>query len=174
MSHNSPSRSVDPLTEELEDESEESQESEEPLGGGGPGQGVQEFRAEVRHRPGALVVSVRGDLDLFTVPPFLKRAAQALDRLGEERRRGRPAPVLVADLTRVPSLDSAGLVGLVTVNRLAHAEHGNDTVPPAGDPRVFAVYCRRGGQPWRAMQAAGVDRHLPVFPDHSGEGWVLR
>ncbi|MEV6343668.1 STAS domain-containing protein [Actinoplanes sp. NPDC051851] len=67
------------------------------------------------HRAGAVVVTVRGNLDLDSAPLLADRLDQALDR---------PRPRVVVDLAGVVFCDSTGLSTFVTGHRRAEAAGG--------------------------------------------------
>jgi anti-sigma B factor antagonist len=68
----------------------------------------------VRSEDGSLVLRLRGELDLATVPALVRAVAQAVE-LG-------PASI-VLDLSTLEFLDARGVSGLIDAGRLAGAAH---------------------------------------------------
>jgi anti-sigma B factor antagonist len=77
----------------------------------------------------AVVVTVDGEIDILTGPPFRRALADALDE-----HDGRP---VVTDLTRVNLLSSTGLAVLVDAHW--HAEERGRGFVLVADPGVHAV-----------------------------------
>jgi anti-anti-sigma factor len=95
------------------------------------------------------VLTVDGEVDLHTAPQLLNAADAALQPSGD-----RPVEGIVADLTPVVFLSSAGLGTLVSLaGRLG--EHGVALRLVAGDNRAVT-------RPWTAMHLADL---LPLYPD---------
>lgn len=97
---------------------------------------------QIDTRGSAVVVAVRGELDLATVPVLRAR----LDEVGE-----RPAP-LVVDLSGVRFIASAGLALLVDLQRRCE-ERG-----------VTLAVVATGGVVPRAIQVTALDQVFPVYP----------
>lgn len=81
------------------------------------GSAVEPFRVEVTTLAlGQAVITVRGELDLFTTPRLHEALAGALD-LGARR--------LVVDLTKVSFIDSIALGVLIAVGKKLRAAEGS-------------------------------------------------
>ncbi len=93
------------------------------------------------HRDGAVIVAVRGDIDLVTASTFAREVFAALD--------GHPA-LLVVDLTAVDFLASIGLGTLVDVRT-------------AAPPEVRVVVVADGPATSRPIQITGVDDAVPLY-----------
>jgi anti-sigma B factor antagonist len=85
---------------------------------------------ETTTRGAAVVLGVRGEIDISTVP-------QLLQALAEQERQARQA--LVLDLTAVSFLDSSGLGALVGVQKEVAAAGGRLTVV-CSDPKVLRIF----------------------------------
>jgi anti-sigma B factor antagonist len=95
----------------------------------------------------AVVVSVDGEIDILTGPPFRRALTDALDE-----HDGRP---VVTDLTRVNLLSSTGLAVLVDAHW--HAEQRGRGFVLVADPGVHAVRL--------ALQMAGIATLFTVVGD---------
>ncbi len=95
----------------------------------------------------AVVVTVDGEIDVLTGPPFRKALADAFDE-----HDGRP---VVTDLTRVKLLSSTGLAVLVDAHR--HAQQRGRGLVLVADPGVHAVHL--------ALQMAGIATLFTVVAD---------
>jgi anti-sigma B factor antagonist len=114
---------------------------------------VEPARAELSIEGHAMgdrtVLSVRGELDLYTAPTLRDRVLAAAD---EGQRR------LVIDLSGVPFMDSSGLGVIVAcVKRLR--ESGGD----------LALVTTPGSPPSKLLSLTGLDRAIPTFstPDEA-------
>jgi anti-sigma B factor antagonist len=100
---------------------------------------------EVGTRDGAVVVSVRGELDLATVPVLRER----LDSLGDVATAPAPSRVVI-DLTGVTFIGSAGLALLVE----QHAK--------CAERNVVLVVVASGSVVPRAIQVTALDQVFAV------------
>jgi len=89
------------------------------------------------------VLSVRGELDLYTAPALRDRVAAAA---GEGVRR------LVIDLSDVPFMDSSGL-GVIVGCLKRIRESGGD----------LALVTTPGSPPSKLLSLTGLDRAIPTF-----------
>jgi len=94
----------------------------------------------------AVVVTVDGEIDVLTGPPFRKALADAFEH------DGRP---VVTDLTRVKLLSSTGLAVLVDAHW--HAQQRGRGLVLVADPGVHAVHL--------ALQMAGIATLFTVVAD---------
>ncbi|MBK7405280.1 MAG: STAS domain-containing protein [Phycisphaerales bacterium] len=85
---------------------------------------------DIDRRPGATILSPRGDVDMSRAPSFRERVREA--------QAGRPAR-LVIDMGAVEYMDSSGLATLVEAMRNARTE-GVELVLCALNPRVKAIF----------------------------------
>lgn len=111
-----------------------------------PGTGVLTVTAQ-RSLTGAVVITVRGDVDFLT-GPLLRDAL-----LAQLRHTG---PPLVIDLTEVDFLGAAGLTALVTVR---------DTAVAAGIQVRLVTHTRVVLLP---LTVTGLDRLFDIYPDLAG------
>jgi anti-sigma B factor antagonist len=95
------------------------------------------------------VLSVRGELDLYTAPALRDRVLAASD---EGQRR------IVIDLSGVPFMDSSGL-GVIVACLKRLRESGGD----------LALVTAPGSPPSKLLSLTGLDRAIPTFstPDEA-------
>jgi anti-sigma B factor antagonist len=114
---------------------------------------VEPARAELSIEGHAMgdrtVLSVRGELDLYTAPALRDRVLAAAD---EGQRR------LVIDLSGVPFMDSSGL-GVIVACLKRLRETGGD----------LALVTAPGSPPSKLLSLTGLDRAIPTFstPDEA-------
>jgi anti-sigma B factor antagonist len=99
--------------------------------------------------PGSAVVKIAGDLDLYTAP----EAAEALATLPAGARH------VLADLTELSFVDSAGISTLLAAERRLRGRGGSLTLL-VDDLRVL-----------RVLEVTGLDRYLAI---HQDRGEALR
>lgn len=102
----------------------------------------------------AVVLTVGGEVDLHSAPELVDVVVAALHLPGGDAPEGDPVDAVVADLTGVVFLSSAGLGTLVALSsRLA--EDGIALRLVAGENKAVT-------RPWTAMHLGEV---LPLYPD---------
>jgi anti-sigma B factor antagonist len=104
---------------------------------------VTAVHVSLEERPGAVVVTVRGNLDLDSAPGLTAGLDDALSR---------PGPHVVVDLSGVEFCDSTGLSTFVTGHNRARADGG--WLRLAG-PSEFLE---------RLLDTVGLARRLGVYP----------
>jgi anti-sigma B factor antagonist len=105
---------------------------------------LQEFEVRtLRLGPGAAVVRVAGDLDLYTAPGV----ATAFEELPDGVRH------VLADLSALAFVDSAGISTLLAAERRLRAAGGSLAIL-VDDLRVL-----------RVLEVTGLDRYLSIYQD---------
>jgi anti-sigma B factor antagonist len=104
----------------------------------------------------AVVLTVGGEVDLHTAPQLVDTVVAALHRPGGGVPEGAPVESVVADLTRVAFLSSAGLGTLAALaTRL-----GDDGIAL----RLVAGENKAVTRPWTAMHLGALLRLYPDLP----------
>lgn len=102
----------------------------------------QDFKVAQEQVDDVLVLAVRGELDVATVPGLRDALNGALDR--DVKR-------MVVDLTEVTFVDSVSLAALLTTARRI------------GDEGRFALVVKRESYGMLIFEAGGIDAVLPLF-----------
>lgn len=98
----------------------------------------------IGHRDGCTILSVAGEIDLYTAPEFLEALRDA----------SKDARVLILDLTRISYVDSAGLSAfLVVYKQLSSRGAALYIVAPPNSPGVS-----------RVIEITRLDSLIPVRP----------
>lgn len=101
---------------------------------------LEALTIETRHGPGYAIVTLAGEIDIFT-------ATRLRERLFELAATGRP---LVADLDQVSFIDSAGLSALVGTVKRAEA-HGGSLHVVCAPPKIR-----------KAFRLTGLNSRIPL------------
>jgi anti-sigma B factor antagonist len=102
----------------------------------------QAFAVEQSRIAGAVVLSVRGDIDALTAPHLTEAMLAALPE---------PPSALIVDLSAVDFLASAGMTALVTANERTA-------------PGVRFLVVADGSSTSRPLKLMGLDRVLALYP----------
>lgn len=116
--------------------------STNPPGGADPGtpEPPELLAVTITRDDGAVVVTVRGEIDLYTAPSLAAALRDAVDQA--------PGSLVVIDLSAVTFMASSGIAVLTT--GLSHAQQRDCRILLAG-----------GGRPvHRPLEAAGLEQHF--------------
>lgn len=102
-----------------------------------------DFGLSQRAHDGYIVIELRGELDVVTVPALKTRLHSLLDG---------SVPRLILDLSGLTFIDSAALNALVIADR--RARQLGVVLALAGPQRIVA----------RVLSLTALDRHFPVYP----------
>jgi anti-anti-sigma factor len=108
----------------------------------------EQLGLETREHKGIPLIACKGDIDLYTVKPFLKMTEEEIERSTGD---------LIVDLSEVPFLDSAGLSAIIIAYRKLDARKSKlHVIAPHNHPGVY-----------RVLEVARLDTIISVYDSYA-------